>query len=217
MDGFTRGPNRHCYTQWSGVYTPCAHMRGQPAQMSMLAAASCAVNKSINRWAYASVYVRIRPCAEQRVGPRWPWSAFVIGWNACAGLRWPWKFNMFELWRWQLAYARVCAGRNRRQKYKQLRRQSPYTRAYARMEYKPGFRVVQRQLTPPPRATWGAVTMRWGQLVATSSYKRYCLAEKRSWKTRTFNESFQYFYSVAAGMSELLRKATIMAASNIII
>ena len=122
-------------------------MRRQPAQMSTLAAAcasplhsaSCAVYKSINRRAYASVYVRIRPYAEQRVGPRWPWSAFVIGWNACAGLRWPWKFNMFELYRGQSAYARVCAGRNRRQKYKQLRRQSAYARVYARMEYKPGF------------------------------------------------------------------------------
>ena len=122
-------------------------MRRQPAQMSTLAtacasalhSASCAVDKSINRRAYASVYVRIRPYAEQRVGPRWPWSAFVIGWNTCAGLRWPWKFNMFELWRRQSAHARVCAGRNRRQKYKQLRRQSAYARVYARMEYKPGF------------------------------------------------------------------------------
>ena len=116
-------------------------MRRQPAQMSTLAAAcvsplhsaSCAVDKSINRRAYASVYVRIRPYAEQRVGPGWPWSAFVIGWNACAGLRWPWKFNMFELWRRMRAYTRVCAGRNRRQKYKQLRRQSAYARVYARI------------------------------------------------------------------------------------
>ena len=122
-------------------------MRRQPAQISTLADAcasplhstSCAVDQSINRRAYASVYVRIRPYAEQRVGPRWPWSAFVIGWNACAGLRWPWKFNMFELWRRQSAYACVCAGRNRRQKYKQLRRQSAYARVYARMEYKPGL------------------------------------------------------------------------------
>ena len=125
--------------QLSRVYTPCARMRRQPAQMSKLAAActsplhsaSCAVDKSINRRAYASVYVRIRPYAEQRVGPRSPCSAFVIGWNACAGLRWPWKFNMFELWRRQSAYARVCAGRNRRQKYKQLRRQSAYARAWS--------------------------------------------------------------------------------------
>ena len=81
----------------SRVYTQCARMRRQPAQMSTLAtacasalhSASCAVDKSINRRAYASVYVRIRPCAEQRVGPRWPWSAFVIGWNTCAGLRIP--------------------------------------------------------------------------------------------------------------------------------
>ena len=87
---------------------------------------------------YTSAY---KSYAEQRVGPRWPWSASVIGWNTSAGLRWPWKFNMFELWRRQSAYARVCAGRNRRQKYmyKQLRRQSPYARVYARMEYKPGF------------------------------------------------------------------------------
>ena len=116
-------------------------MRRQPAQMSTLAAdcvsplhsACCAVDKSINRRAYASVYVRIRPYAEQRVGPGWPWSAFVIGWNACAGLRWPWKFNMFELWRRMRAYTRVCAGRNRRQKYKQLRRQSAYAHVYARI------------------------------------------------------------------------------------
>ena len=137
--------------QWelNRVYTQCARMRRQPAQMSTLAAAcasplhsaSCPVDKSINRRAYASVNVRIRPYAEQRVGPRWPWSAFLIGWNACAGLRLPWKFNMFELWR-QSAYARVCAGRNRRQKYKQLRRQSAYARVYARMEYKPGINLA---------------------------------------------------------------------------
>ena len=104
--------------------------------------ASCAVDKSINRRAYASVYIRIRPYSEKRVGSRWPWSAFVIGWNACAGLRWPWKFNMFELWRRQSAYARVYAGRNRRQKYKQLRRQS----AYARMKYKPDLNLSLRLL-----------------------------------------------------------------------
>ena len=56
-------------TVLSRVYTPCARMRWQPAQMSTLAAAcasplhsaSCAVDKSINRRAYASVYGRIRP------------------------------------------------------------------------------------------------------------------------------------------------------------
>ena len=122
----------HVEMELSRVYTPCVHMRQQSAQMSMLAAAcasplhsaSCPVDKSINRLVYVSLYVRIHPYAEQCVGPRWPWSAFVIGWNACAGLRWSWKFNMFELWRRQSAYARVCAGRNRWQKYKQLRRQS---------------------------------------------------------------------------------------------
>ena len=62
---------------------------------------------TINRRAYALVYVRIRPYAEQRVGPRWPWSASVIGWNASAGLRWPWNFNIFELWRRQSAYTRA--------------------------------------------------------------------------------------------------------------
>ena len=136
---------------WSRVYTPCARMRRQPAQMSTLAvacasplhSASCAVDKSINRRAYASVYVRIRPYAEQRVGPRWPWSAFVIGWNACAGLRWPWKFNMFELWRRQSVYARVCAGRNLRQKYKQLRRQSAYARAWS---INPAWAVKTRRI-----------------------------------------------------------------------
>ena len=120
------------------VYTPCARMGRQPAQMSKLASAcasplhnvSCAVYKSINTRAYASVYVRIRSYAEQRVGPRWPRGAFVIGWNASAGLHWPKKFNMFELWRRQSAYSCVCAGRNWWQKYKQLRRQSAYARAY---------------------------------------------------------------------------------------
>ena len=94
----------------------------------------------IHRRAYASVYVRIRPYAKQHVGPRWPCGAFVIAWNACAGLRWPWKFNMFELWRQQSAYERVCAGRNRRQKYKQLRRQSAYACVYTLTEYKPGLK-----------------------------------------------------------------------------
>ena len=116
-------------------------MHRQPVQISTLASAcasplhsaSCAVDKSINTRAYASVYVRLCPYAEQRVGPRWPWSASVIGWNASASLRWPWKFNMFELWRRQSAYARVCAGRNRWQKYKQLRRQSACTRVCARI------------------------------------------------------------------------------------
>ena len=127
-------------------------MRRQPAQMSTLVSACasplhstiCAVDKSINRRAYASVYVRIRPYAEQRVGPRWPWSAFVIGWNACAGLRWPWKFNMFELWRRQSAYARICAGRNSDTSINSCadsRRMRAYMRAYARMEYKPGLTV----------------------------------------------------------------------------
>ena len=120
-----------------------------------------------HRRAYAAVYVRIRPYAEQGGGPRWPWSAFVIGWNVAqtmeghnttgstdialygestsahtfftAGLRWPWKFNMFELWRRQSAYARVCAGRNRQHKYKQLRRKSAYACVCVRMEYKPGL------------------------------------------------------------------------------
>ena len=122
-------------------------MHRQLVQMSTLVAAcasplhsaSCAVDKSINRWAYASVYVYIRPYVEQRVSPRWPWSAFVIGWNSWAGLRWPWKFIMFELWWRQLAYARNCAGRNWWQKYKQLHRQSAYARTYVRMKYKTGF------------------------------------------------------------------------------
>ena len=89
----------------------------------------------LNRRAYASVYVRIRPYAEQRVGPRWPWSAFVIGWNACAGLRWPWKLNIFELWRRQSAYALGATGDS----CADSRRMREYTRVYARMEYKPGF------------------------------------------------------------------------------
>ena len=66
------------FSALSWVYTPCACMRWQPAQMSTLASAcasllhsaSCAVDKSINTQAYASVYVRIRPYAEQRFGPR---------------------------------------------------------------------------------------------------------------------------------------------------
>ena len=112
-------------------------MRRQPVQMSTIAAAyasplhsaSCAVDKIINRRAYALEYVRIRPYAEQRVGPWWPWSAFVIGWNACAGLRWPWKFNMFELWLPQSAFASICAGHNRRQKYSRCMR--AYRRAWS--------------------------------------------------------------------------------------
>ena len=126
-------------------------MRRQPAQMSTLVAAcasslhsaSCAVNKSINRRAYASVYVRIRPYAEQRVGPRWTWSAFLIGWNACAGLRWPWKFSMFSNFDGDIRHVSwaqpatevytaaptvsVCA------------RIRAYARVYMLMEYKPGF------------------------------------------------------------------------------
>ena len=135
--------NKKClfFYNLSRVYTQCVRMRRQPAQTSTLVAActsplhstSCAVNKRLNRRVCASVYVRIRPYAEQRVGPRWPWSTFMIGWNACAGLRWPWKFNMFELRRRPSAYARVCAGHNRRQKYKQLRRQLAYAHVYVRI------------------------------------------------------------------------------------
>ena len=36
-------------------------------------------------------------------------------------------------------HTRLCAGRNLRQKYKQLLRQSSYARVYAHMEYKPSF------------------------------------------------------------------------------
>ena len=65
-------------------------------QQQACSSASHAVHKSINRPAY------IRPCvavAEQCVGSRWPWGAFLIGWNASVSLRWPWKFNMVELCR----------------------------------------------------------------------------------------------------------------------
>ena len=118
-----------------GLYS----MRWQPAHMSTLASAcasplhsaSWAMDKSINTRAYASVYVRVHPYAEQRLSPRWPWGAFVIGWNASTGLRWPWKFNMFELWSRQSAYVRVFAGRNWRQKYKQLCWQSVYAHVCA--------------------------------------------------------------------------------------
>ena len=115
------------------AYAPAA---GADAHACGCLCVATAYSKLRRGWKYkqATVCVGIRPhtsLSERRVGPRWPWSAFVISWNACAGLRWPWKFNKFELCRRQSAYVRVCAGRNRRQKYKQLRRQSAYTRAWS--------------------------------------------------------------------------------------
>ena len=46
---------------------------------------------------------------------QWPWVSSLIGQEY---MHWPLKLNMFELCRRKSAYARVCAGCQRRQKYK---------------------------------------------------------------------------------------------------
>ena len=73
----------------------------------------------------------------ERVGPWWPWSAFLIDWNAGAGLSWPCKFNMCELW-----WKQMCLhASNRQQEYKWMCRQSPHANVYMQGEYKPKFMV----------------------------------------------------------------------------
>ena len=125
-------------------------MRRQPAQMPMLAAAcasplhsaSCAVDKSINRRAYASVYVRIRPYQNDA-------SALgdlgALSWLAgmpalvCAGLESSTSLNFVGDNRRMRAYALGATGDRSINSCADSRRLRAYTRVYARMEYKPGF------------------------------------------------------------------------------
>ena len=148
------------------VYTPCARMHWQLAQMSTLAfacasplhSASFAMDKSINMQAYVSVYIRICPYAEQRVCPRCPWSAFVIGWNASAGLRWPWKFKMFELWRRQSAYGLGTTGDRNTNSYADSRHMHAYMRAWS----------INPTLVFPEPGDWWGVTPKLHQLTEVS-------------------------------------------------
>ena len=118
-------------------------MGQQLAQMSTLASAcasplhsaSYAMDKSINTRSYASVFVRICPYAEQRIGPRWPWSASVIGWNTSIGLLWAWKFNMFEFLRRRMQVYALGATSDR-----SINNCADSRMHTARMEYKPGLR-----------------------------------------------------------------------------
>ena len=125
-------------------------MRRQPAQMPMLAAAcasplhsaSCAVDKSINRRAYASVYVRIRPYQNDA-------SALgdlgALSWLAgmpalvCAGLESSTSLNFVGDSRRMRAYALGATGDRSINSCADSRRLRAYTRVYARMEYKPGL------------------------------------------------------------------------------
>ena len=56
-----------------------------------------------------------------------------------SGLCWPWKFNMFELWRRQSAYALGTTGDRSINSCADSQRMRAYMHAYARMEYKPGL------------------------------------------------------------------------------
>ena len=128
----------------SRVYTPCARMRRQPAQMSRLAAAcasplhsaSCAVDKSINRRAYASVYVRIRPYQNNA-------SALgdlgALSWLAgmpalvCAGLESSTSLNFVGDSRRMRAYALGATGDRSINSCVDSRCMRAYTRVYARI------------------------------------------------------------------------------------
>ena len=127
-------------------------MHRQPAQMSTLAAAcasplhsaSCAVDKSINRRAYASVYVRIRPYQNNA-------SALgdlgTLSWLAgmpalvCAGLESSTSLNFVGDSRRMRAYALGATGDRSINSCADSRRMRAYTRVYAHMEYKPGLSV----------------------------------------------------------------------------
>ena len=117
-------------------------MRRQPAQMPMLAAAcasplhsaSCAVDKSINRRAYASVYVRIRPYQNDA-------SALgdlgALSWLAgmpalvCAGLESSTSLNFVGDSRRMRAYALGATGDRSINSCADSRRLRAYTRAWS--------------------------------------------------------------------------------------
>ena len=140
-------------------------MRRQPAQMSTLAAAcasplhsaSCAVDKSINRRAYTSVYVRIRPYQNNA-------SALgdlgALSWLAgmpalvCAGLESSTSLNFVGDSRRMRAYALGATGDRSINICADSRRVRAYTRAYARMEYKPGLIVRCRKQINPNWPNW---------------------------------------------------------------
>ena len=157
-NGTIYGPRLHIkiiLTVLSRVYTPCTHMRRQPVQMSTLVSAcasplhstSCAVDKSINTRAYASVYVCICPYAEQRVGPR---DLGALSWLAgmpaqtCAGLESSKCLNFDSNSRRTRAYELGATGDRSINSCADSRHMRASARTYVRMEYKPGFIVVIR-------------------------------------------------------------------------